>query len=193
MKIGIWGDSIVHGVGDSEMFGWGNRVRATLFEKVEIYVRAIRGDTSQDLLERFEVECQSIRPEIIIVAIGINDSSYLLKDQENTLVSLSDFESNLKKIIKIAASNKIIFVGLTHVDEQLVCPLVGSTTGKCYSNRIIGRFDQKIKEITASTGSEYVSLLPHVQLHHLDDGLHPNANGHEIIASEVAKALEKFI
>ena len=193
MKVGIWGDSIAHGVNDSEMFGWGNRVRAVLFEKVETYVRAIRGDTSQDLLKRFEVEYRSIKPDIVIVAIGTNDSSYLSQDQERTLVSLSSFESNIKQIIDITTPNKLIFVGLSHVDENLVCPLVGSTTGKCYSNKFIEIFDRKTKEIAARTDSEYVSLLQHLQLQHLDDGLHPNAEGHKVIASEVVKALERFI
>jgi lysophospholipase L1-like esterase len=193
MKVGIWGDSIAHGVGDCEMLGWGNRVRAALFEKVEVYVRAIRGDTSRDLLKRFEVEYRSIRPEIIIIAIGTNDSSYLSQDQDNTLVSLNGFESNLKKIMEIAASGKIIFVGLSHVDEKLVSPLTGSTTGKCYSNKTIERFDQEIKHITTRTDNVFVSLLEHVQLHHLDDGLHPNAAGHEIITTEVVRALKRLV
>ena len=46
----------------------------------------VSGDTSDDLIKRFPIECQSRRPDIIIIAIGINDSRYI-EHEDNPDVS----------------------------------------------------------------------------------------------------------
>ena len=70
-KIGIWGDSITFGAGDSEKGGWVNRLDEDL--EVEIHNLGIGGDRSYDLISRFEVECEKMEPDIILFAIGTND------------------------------------------------------------------------------------------------------------------------
>jgi len=47
------------------------------------------------LLKRFKVECSAINPEIIIFAIGENDSQYITR-MDNPRVPLNKFEKTLK-------------------------------------------------------------------------------------------------
>src|SRR3989344_3552583 len=84
----VFGDSITYGAWDTNG-GWVQRLRTYLDKKqladpklyYELYNLGVSGDTSTDLLERFEAETKqrikrmSAKEEIIIiVAIGTNDS-----------------------------------------------------------------------------------------------------------------------
>ena len=99
-RIVVFGDSIVHGVGDIEKGGWVARLRLYLDKDnskkdFSVYNRGISGDKTEDLLKRFKVECSAINPEIIIFAIGENDSQYITR-MDNPRVPLNKFEKTLK-------------------------------------------------------------------------------------------------
>jgi lysophospholipase L1-like esterase len=200
--IGIWGDSIVYGAVDIDGSGWANRVRKSLSQKAEngnlewinTYVRGICGETSQDMLRRFAVEAESVFPDIIIIAIGINDAAY--RGQEmNVLVSEHEFEKNLHELISIAQKHtkKIIFVGLTRVNEALVQPYPESSTGKMYANKIITKYDSIVQKVAASENLPFVDVSDLIEDNDLDDGLHPNSFGHEKLANRILPIVEKML
>jgi len=201
LKIGIWGDSIVHGVGDIDELGWATRLRKTLLQErvgtdagcAEVYIRGVRGDTTKGLLTRFKVEADSICPDSIVIAIGINDSSYV-GNEKNTLVPLSEFSDNLTQLAQYSRkiASKTMFVGLTRVDERLVQPLRGSATGKCYTNHIIEQYDAAIKDIAQKEKLHHVAISDRITLQDLDDGLHPNSAGHEHLAVYMHTAIKEL-
>jgi lysophospholipase L1-like esterase len=84
MEILCFGDSITFGEGDGK--GWTGRIKEW-FEgtdsKRRVYNLGIPGETSTDLIKRFDSECKArVNPNeasdnyIIFIAIGANDLKY---------------------------------------------------------------------------------------------------------------------
>jgi acyl-CoA thioesterase I len=184
-RVSIFGDSITWGASDNEFGGWVARLR-NYFDndpdnEIDIYNLGISGDTTEDLLKRFDAECQARNrhPQTIIFAIGTNDSQYIRK-KENPCISTLQFKENLEKLIEKAKkySDKVIFVGLTRVDESKVMPT--SWTGdKFYDNENIAEYDVIIEKICEKHKLSYISTLDLLKDSDLDDGLHPNSEGHK--------------
>lgn len=182
-RICVFGDSITKGVVDPENGGWVARLRR-YFETnddydISVYNLGISGDSTDDLLERFKVECAAREPKIIIFAIGINDSLYI-KTKDNPLVSLEKFQNNLVKLIRQANnfSDKIIFIGLTKVDESKVMPIPWETE-KFYDNENIAMYNSVIEKVSVKNRLPFLNLLDLLEMSDLDDGLHPNPDGHK--------------
>src|SRR3989339_171717 len=120
MEIGIWGDSITYGAGDSEALGWVGRLRKSLEtnDDVGVYNFGICGDTTDGLLKRFSVEADAIKPSVIVFAIGINDSKYPAGETENK-ISIEKYKQNMNALLKLARNytDKIFIVGATKADE----------------------------------------------------------------------------
>ncbi len=76
----IFGDSIIWGAGLPCRVAWVNLLRNYVEIKyggvVELYDLGIDRDTTEDLLKRFDAENRARRPQVIIFAVGTNDSSY---------------------------------------------------------------------------------------------------------------------
>ncbi|MDP2630727.1 MAG: SGNH/GDSL hydrolase family protein [Candidatus Uhrbacteria bacterium] len=178
MEIGIWGDSITYGAGDSEALGWVGRLRK-LLEKgddVGVYNFGICGDTTDDLLKRFSVEADAIKPNIIVFAIGINDSKYPVGETEN-VIPLEKYEQNMQELLKLARNHtdKITIVGATKADETLV-----RKSGARFVNEVILTYNNFLKELSESESLTYVDVFDVLDIDtDLDDGLHPNAQGYE--------------
>ncbi|MBI4136507.1 hypothetical protein HY469_00435, partial [Candidatus Roizmanbacteria bacterium] len=135
MQLFIFGDSITLGMWD-EKGGWAERLKQKSIQQsidshfeidTEVYTLGVSGDTSRDLLYRFESEIWQRKDEtesIISIAIGTNDTLYYPLEKRNE-ISISDFEKNIKKLHTKALSftRKMLFVGLTPVNENLVNPI----------------------------------------------------------------------
>ena len=123
-RICIWGDSITWGARLPFRAGWANLFRNYLEniseEYIAIYDLGIDGNTSEDILNRFDGEAKARSPEIIIFAIGTNDSHYK-QNNHKFPISIKDFENNLMKIVEKAKkiSTEIIFIGLAKGNDNL--------------------------------------------------------------------------
>ena len=180
----IFGDSITWGAVDPENGGWVAQLRR-YFETnndydIAVYNQGISGDNTDDLLARFKVECAAREPQIIIFAIGINDSQYI-KTKDNPRVSLGKFQDNLVELINQAKkfSEKIVFVGLTKVEESKLMPIPWSAEEKFYDNDNIVKYNSVIEKVSAEHDLPFVNLLDLLEVDNLDDGLHPNSEGHK--------------
>lgn len=177
MEIGIWGDSITYGAGDSEAFGWVGRLRKLLEKNddVSVYNFGICGDTTNDLLKRFSVEADAIKPNVVVFAIGINDSKYPVGETEN-VVPLEKYKQNMLELLKLAKNytDKVIIVGATKANEAIV-----RGSGMRFVNAIIQTYNDFLKEFSESEGLTYVDVFDVLDINtDLDDGLHPNAQGY---------------
>ena len=190
-----FGASIVWGRGDNSFGGWVGHLKKH-FEAQDyynlVYNLGIPGDTSTGLLERLRGKChvrtKKKRPEdkfLILVGMGHNDLKFVGKQNEsNTPPEL--FRENILKIIKIAKkySSKIIFVGLTPVNEKLTTPYETTTL----FNKQIEQYNQIIKGCCKDkvlfvdffeewVNSDYVDWL--------GDGLHPNKKGYQLMFEKI--------
>lgn len=180
-RICIFGDSITWGAVDPENGGWATQLRR-YFETndydISVYNQGISGDNTDDLLARFEVECKAREPQIIIFAIGINDSQNI-KSNGVKGVPIDKFQNNLVKLVNQAKnfSKDIAFIGLTKVDQSSIPKIWG--TEKFYDNNVIAKYDSIIKRVSSEHDLPFLYLLDLIEPKDLDDGLHPNTEGHK--------------
>ncbi|MFH1864201.1 MAG: GDSL-type esterase/lipase family protein [bacterium] len=199
MNICIFGDSIVWGACDYEKGGWVERLKSYLMqnkEDVDVYNLGVSGNNTQDLLKRFDAEIAARKSEtadVIIIAVGINDAQYI-KTRENPRVNLKEFEENMSVLLGKAReiTKRVIFVGLTSVDESKVMPIPWDET-KYYENGIIQKYDAVVDEVCQKQGVPFISLFDVLNDQDLEDGLHPNSSGHKKIFDKVLEKIEPVL
>lgn len=192
MTVAVFGDSIAWGMVDPLGGGWVNRSKRLLekqFSDLDFYNLSVPGDTTADVLRRFEVESKSREPEVIIFAIGINDTVISTVGQR-AKVAESTFLLHLQKLYRLASlfSRQVFFVGLTRVDEKRSQPmrLDPSIT---YQNRRIERFDQLLRNFAETQSALYVPVAEVLKPSDLIDGLHPNTQGHQKLFRQLRQQL----
>lgn len=196
MNILIFGDSITWGAYDPEQGGWATRLR-NYFEKkgndINVYNLGVPGDTTTDLLERIEMEAKSREPNLIIFAIGINDAQFI-HSTNGLRVSLDEFQQNLAKLFSIAKkfTDKVVFVGLTAVDEAKTTPIPWNTD-KSYTNENIKRLDSAIEKFCENNKLKFIPIDSVVRNDDLIDGLHPNIQGHIKIFNRIKSEIESML
>ncbi|MEK7134161.1 MAG: GDSL-type esterase/lipase family protein [Patescibacteria group bacterium] len=196
MVICIWGDSITWGAYDPEQGGWATRLRNHLGAKdnnIYVYNLGISGDTTADLLERIGVEAKSREPNLIIFAIGINDAQFI-HSANGLRVSLDEFQQNLAKLLSIAKkfTDKVVFVGLTKVDESKTTPCPWNPN-KSYTNENITRLDKVIEKFCEDNNLKFIPMGGVIENSDLTDGLHPNTGGHIKIFKWIKSEVESLL
>ena len=211
-QILAFGDSITDGAYDVEG-GWANRLqRFFMAENMKgdvvndesnwFYNLGISADTVEKVLKRIEVESKSRKIDvpskqtIVLFAIGVNDSAST-DDPSNYQFSIDEFEANLHKLVGFTQkyTNKIIFVGLMPVIENLTQPIYGQTW---YSNERIKLFNNSIQKIAAGYNLTFIDLFakfqaqPEIEQYFID-GLHPNTVGHKWMFEQIKPELLKVL
>lgn len=190
----IFGDSITYGSVDPENGGWVTQLRhyfETNNYDISVYNQGIFDDNTDNLLIRFKVECVARKPQIIIFAIGINDSQYI-KTKNNPCISQEKFQNNLVELINQAKkfSNNIVFIGLTKVEEKKLMPIPWTTEEKFYDNDNITRYNSIIEKVSIEYNLLFLNLLDLLEIIDLDDGLHPNSKGHRKMFLKIKEFLQ---
>lgn len=196
-QILIFGDSITWGAWDEEG-GWVHRIKKDIDKKViesnfnyynTVYNLGISGDETDNILKRFEPEIVRRLDEneeaVIIFAIGVNDSQYINAERQHR-VPLERFKQNLEKLTQLARkhSNKIIFIGLTPVDDSLLDPTQWDIDN-VYKNEYVEKFNIALEEFCIKEGLPFIKVFePFMTKDYknlLIDGLHPNSKGHKLL------------
>ena len=188
----LFGDSITWGAWDPEHGGWGARLRS-YFETnnydIMVYNCGVSGDTTNELLKRFNIESEARQPNIIIFAIGINDS-YYYGSKDKPSITIEKFQNNLQELVNQAKKycSNIIFLGLTPVDENKTKPIPWETTiFHDQENTIL--YNAKIKEVCKNNDTPFINLLDELKIEDIDDGVHPSPQGHEKMFLKVKEFL----
>ena len=199
-KIVIFGDSITYGQRDLEMGGWVNRLKLALahdnsIASCHVFNMGISGQSTTEILGRIGRECEGRVLEdannIIVIAAGINDSQIIngeiVSDEEK-------FRSNVRALIKEAKSrtDKVIYLGLTPVEESRTNPVTWDRT-RIWKNELVEKYDTIISEICSETGVRYVYVYDQIDPATNDDGLHPSAEGHVILADIMNNVVHDYL
>jgi len=180
----VFGDSIARGFYDPSAGGWVGRLRRYLEKKdpyAIIYNQSIDDETTRRLLLRFKTESEARGPDIIIFALGINDSQ-LLGEKKAPRVPLKEYQNYLTLLINQAKefTEKIIFLGPTKVEERKVSPLPWCPQEKrFYCNNVIRSYEAVLKKVCEKNFLPFLSLFDLLKPEDLFDGLHPNSYGHQ--------------
>lgn len=187
-SICIFGDSTAWGAWDLEKGGWVNRLWFHVAKRseenyVEIYNQSIPGGTTDTILARFEAEAKIRNADAIIFQTGGNDASYE-HTPGNYLVPPDKFRSNLEEIIKRAKqiTKNIIFMDLKNCDESKTMPVPWIDI--YYTNENMIKYSEIMKEVCLKNDVDFLDIIT-LNTDDFDDGLHPNANGHEMIFGQV--------
>ncbi len=203
----VFGDSITYGCWDLEEGGWVNRLRKFLEGRYDndvlVYNLGVSANKTVDLLKRakFEIESRIKEKDInevtILYEIGLNDSQYVINKGHR--VPIDDFRKNIESLINIGQNyGKVLFVGLTPVDESKTIPLSWDKS-KIYKNEFIRKYDKVIRETCKKREIPYIPIfdemqkVPNFENELIEDGLHPSSKGHELIFKIVRNHLIKFL
>ena len=211
MRVLVFGASITQGFWDSKG-GWVSRLRNYYDEQTIseqdyetipfIFNLGISGDRTVDVLNRFEAETRARLNDsgiAFIISVGINDTQF--KDNEYR-TDIKDYAKDLERIYKLAKtfSDKILFVGLTPVDDSRSFPFQWADAA--ISNERIKLFDDTLEEFCNENSVRYVKVFekfreeftnPERILELLPDALHPSDAGHEILFNLIKPAVVEML
>lgn len=188
-SICVFGDSITEGCNDYKKGGWLEQLKRyhkIPNDEIFVYNCGIQGDSTREILERFESESESRYATAIIFALGINDSCYYNGDKQNNNVSVKIFQNNIEELIKKAKKlrAKIFFIGPTSVEEAKTQPIPWALETSI-SNEVIAQYNKTIKEVCSKYTIKFIEIFNLLSYKDLSDGLHPNTKGHEKIFEKV--------
>ncbi len=199
-KIVALGDSLIYGFGDPDGGGWVERLRRLWMLPDSpghvVYNLGVRGDRTMQVQQRLEVEFRhrgELRnrvPDLIILSVGVNDSSRVGKLDGKNYTQFSQFEAEIAVLLEQAQQLcPVLFVGMVPVNEKKM-PFADCLY---YSHA-----DQyKYKEATRLACVE--SGIPYLDIFQMwmkqgekwlcdrisEDGLHPNTLGYQTLLENV--------
>lgn len=183
----IFGDSVT--LAAYVRNSWVDLLRIYLEEKyqdsfVNVFNLGLGGNTTSEILERFEEESRARMPTSIIFAVGVNDSAYR-KFVSRPIVEEKTFKSNLERLIVLAAkfSRDVTFVGPVLGDDSILKPSPGEEESDqwWYDKTRVETFDKILMEIARAKKCKFICLLDKLDSKDFPDGLHPNEQGHRKI------------
>lgn len=176
------GDSLTEGLGVGPDKAWPalveNALRAKGFKDVVVINAGVSGATSASGPGRLKWHLKgAAKPDLVLLELGANDG---LRGQD-----LAATKANLKESIALAkaAGVPVLLAGMR----------VPTSMGPAYTERFFKLFGELADE-------EKVALIPFflegvaadTKLNQAD-GIHPNVEGHKIVAATVLKSLEPLL
>jgi acyl-CoA thioesterase I len=190
-KICVFGASITSGYNDTIDGGWCDLLKKYfLKDGICVFNLGIAGNDTNDLLKRLEQECYARQPDIIIIALGGNDSRYHIKEKK-LRISPDIFENNFVKIVEVSKkfTSKIMLVGLTKVEEKTITPLF-EESGVLYKNEYLEKYDGIIKKVAIQNFVEFIPTFD-LNIEYDMDGLHPTSDGHKQLFKRIFQYMQQ--
>lgn len=198
MHIIVFGDSNEYGATDWKNGGWVQLLKShcerTTNYNTFVYNCGVSGDSSRELLERMEVELKARFEKdgrnVIIIAIGSNDSYYFDGNPDNANVSPDEYSENLRKLVVVARKyvSDIFMLGVMPIDNYKVQP-VPWRTDISYSNENAERYNTIAKETAEIEGVSFLDVfnifnkMDFKEI--LSDGAHFSEYGHRLFFEHV--------
>lgn len=188
-RVCVFGDSITWGSWDPIRGGWVGRLREQGCNRVDhsdpnfdsytgVYNCGICGDKVSDVLRRIDVEAAAREPAVIVLAIGINDVPHA--DYGGT--TAQEFAQRYEELIGKAKqyTKDICVVTPTNVDEH--------NTAHDYKNADTATLVATTKRCAATYNLPVIDVFNTLAApdDFCEDGLHPNAAGHEKLYRAIA-------
>lgn len=171
------GDSLSEGLGVNEEEAFPRLVEKTLQAKkrqVIVTNGGVSGATSASGVSRLKWHLKK-KTDIVVLELGANDGLRGLK--------ISDTEKNLREIIKFSKENKlkVLLLGL----------LMPPNYGKKYTDEFSSMYKNIAKIEKIPVMPFMLNNVAGIKKYNQADGIHPNAEGHAIIASAISDFIEK--
>ncbi|MFH1155509.1 MAG: arylesterase [Pseudomonadota bacterium] len=171
-RILILGDSLTAGLGVEQNQAWPSLVESRLKQlghgEITIVNGSISGSTTASALSRLTWHMK-IRPHLLVLALGANDGLRGLP--------LDAMKENLDKTIRLALANNITVI------------LAGMRVPPNYGEDYSRGFSRVFSDLAGAYRLRFIPFLlegvgAHPELNQAD-GIHPNSQGHRVIAETV--------
>ena len=203
MRIVVFWDSISEWFWDYENGWWVNRLKIDYWKKYwyeKIVMNyGISAYTSENLVNCFDSFFSAVskrepgkeKESIVVFAIGINDSSEVISTWDKR-VSIDRFRENIQTLINKCQSEvlirNVVCVWNINVNESVIN---NSEDGEHhFYNKDIQEYNSVLKKLAEKTTCSYIDLFWLMENDDLEDGLHPNANGHKKICEVIKRYLK---
>ena len=159
----------------------------------------VGGYTSNHALELcHNVALLSLKPDLVFLSYGVNDAKYF-GNATKMLVSHEEYHANMTAVVEALQSQldaTLVLLTPTLVIEAVANHLPpGFHHSMRWDNNDLLRFGETLKTIANSYKKVSVvdvtvgiGIPPSPDLY-LDDGVHPNRNGEEVILTQIAQQL----
>jgi acyl-CoA thioesterase-1 len=175
-KILFLGDSLTEGYGIDKEFSYPSELSRILKangHKYTVITGGVSGTTTASGKSRLKWFLKS-KPKILVVALGANDG---LRG-----INLDQSQKNLEGIIELAQKNKlIIFLAGMELPPNY---------GKEYTQKFKEMFSMIIKKYSINKIPFLLEGVAGKKEFNIQDGIHPNIEGHKILAKTVYKYLK---
>ena len=189
MKIVFFGDSITDCDRDrNDEASLGNGYVKILADKllpiypdmdIELINKGISGDEVCDLLARVDEDVISLRPDAVVIMIGINNTIHKFKNGKE--LDLKQFEIDLKNLLTRLKEAGIVVIfrmrKLFNDELQIIDRVVPELCDEFVA------FDEMFNGLTES--------IPYAEFS--SDGVHPTHRGSRLIANTAIKAIRKHL
>lgn len=180
------GEKRVVFMGDSITDGWGRKY-SEFFPGKPYVNRGISGQTTPQMLVRFRPDVVNVKPKAVVILAGTNDIAHNTGPE-----SLEDIENNLMSMADLAHASgiQVVLASLTPV-----CDYIKPQTERRPPAEIVA-LNKWIKAYCQKNGYVYLdyysATIDDHQMFKREltyDGLHPNAQGYQVMAPLAEKAI----
>lgn len=162
--------------------------------KIRILNSAISGDTTRDVIRRFDTDIIAYSPDYVLIMIGVNDAWRRIECALANEVITTDEEviENVSNMVKKCKEN--------HIKPIFISPLYFDTNHKNAFRKYVDTIQSQIKGICAKEEIGYIDVQKQVDkyLNEIDnnsyrlsgDRVHPQAIAKNLIASTIYSSKE---
>lgn len=195
------GDSITNGYWDEDGLGWFGRLSTKIVKKYPYRFGfnnlAMSGDNAGHVLQRLRMEVPARDPDILLIAVGVNDLIRWHSKDQLTDVLPEVRQQNWQAILAEASAmtKRVMVLGILPIDESRM-PEIGALGPYYNLNQDIEAYNTDLAAWCSAAGvtffAQYEDAAALDWLSYLHDASHPNAKGHEWLAGRVMQKLEEL-
>lgn len=148
------------------------------------------GDTSRDLLARFQSDVLDLAPDYLCVEIGINDVWRHFDEpyRGETFISREEYGANLRKMASLAKVKGLFFISPFLMEPNTSDPF----------RAMMDEYGAEMRRVAESVGGVFIDIQKEMDAYFKNfhpvsmswDHVHPDPTGHLLIARAVARAME---
>lgn len=178
-------------IGNSITDDW-VKLSPEFFDSNNIVGRGISGQSSAEILVRFQADVINLAPKVVVINLGINDIARV-----NGYISKENIVLNLKSMCQLALFNDIIPILTTTLPSNNVW---GWPTADYTPAEDIAQLNDLIKELACSLNVEFVDYYTQLADKNggvIDglsyDGTHPTIEGYVEMEKIIIKLINKYL